>query len=122
MIINRIKDFLDIKNLSVFKFEKTIGTSDGTIRNAIKKGNEINSKWLVIICDNYPELNPNWLITGIGEMFKPPNKELPKVSNSVFTPLEKDLHEKDLKIKNLEESMIKLKNDFENLKREFLNK
>ncbi len=68
MIIIRIKEFIDHHKISISKFEKTIQTSDGTIRNAIKKGTEISSKWLLIISDAYPELNMNWLITGNGNM------------------------------------------------------
>lgn len=68
MIISRIKEFIDYNKISISKFEKTIQTSDGTIRNAIKKRSEISSKWLLIISEVYPELNMNWLITGNGNM------------------------------------------------------
>ncbi|MBE7629037.1 hypothetical protein [Tenacibaculum piscium] len=68
MVATRIKAFITYKDVAVSKLEKIIGASDGTLRNALKKGTEINSKWLVLISDNFPDLNFNWLITGKGEM------------------------------------------------------
>ena len=68
MIVHRIKEFIDYKKMAVSKFEKLIGASDGTVRNAIKKDSEINSKWLVIIAEKFTDLNLIWLLTGKGTM------------------------------------------------------
>ncbi|MCG8251417.1 hypothetical protein [Tenacibaculum finnmarkense] len=68
MVASRIKIFIRHKGLAVSKLERVIGASDGTLRNALKKGTEINSKWLGLISDNFPDLNFNWLITGKGNM------------------------------------------------------
>lgn len=68
MIIDRIVEIIKNQGIAVSKFERTIGASEGTIRNAIKKNNEINSKWIGIISEKYPEINTAWLITGMGEM------------------------------------------------------
>lgn len=70
MIIDRIQQIIDSQGITVRQFEKNIGSSEGTIRNAIKKNAEINSKWLKKIADLYPHLNLDWLITGNGEMYK----------------------------------------------------
>ncbi|SOS47318.1 conserved hypothetical protein [Tenacibaculum dicentrarchi] len=68
MVASRIKIFIRFKGVAVSKLERVIGASDGTLRNALKKGTEINSKWLGSISDNFPDLNFNWLITGKGNM------------------------------------------------------
>ncbi|WP_435261460.1 hypothetical protein [Tenacibaculum sp. nBUS_03] len=64
MIINRVKKFIDFKGISISDFESAIGIGDGVLSDAINNGTEINSKWLVAISANYPDLNFNWLITG----------------------------------------------------------
>ncbi|ALU75446.1 hypothetical protein AUW17_09275 [Tenacibaculum dicentrarchi] len=68
MVASRIKIFIKHKGVAVSSLERVIGASDGTLRNALKKGTEINSKWLGLISDNFPDLNFNWLITGKGTM------------------------------------------------------
>ncbi|MBE7632849.1 hypothetical protein [Tenacibaculum finnmarkense] len=68
MVASRIKIFIKHKGVAVSRLERVIGASDGTLRNALKKGTEINSKWLGLISDNFPDLNFNWLITGKGTM------------------------------------------------------
>ncbi|MBE7648095.1 hypothetical protein G1K66_02030 [Tenacibaculum finnmarkense] len=68
MVASRIKIFIKHKGVVVSRLERIIGASDGTLRNALKKGTEINSKWLGLISDNFPDLNFNWLITGKGTM------------------------------------------------------
>ncbi len=42
MIIFRLEEFIKHKNLNIRSFEKLIGTSDGTIRNALKKERKRN--------------------------------------------------------------------------------
>lgn len=64
MIINRVKKFIEFKGISISDFESAIGIGDGVLSDAINNGTEINSKWLVAISTNYPDLNFNWLITG----------------------------------------------------------
>lgn len=68
-IIKRVKQFIEAKGLSVRQFEISIGASNGLIGNAIKKGTDIQSKWISIIIETY-NINPNWLLTGEGEMLK----------------------------------------------------
>ncbi|NME69038.1 S24 family peptidase [Flammeovirga aprica] len=74
MIISRIKKFLDENNISISAFEKTIGTANGTIRNALKNKTEISSKYLSLISVHYPELDFNWLVTGEGKMIRDSKK------------------------------------------------
>ncbi len=53
--------------MSVIKFEKLIGVSNGYV-NAMRKG--VGGKKLDKILEVFPELNRNWLLFGEGEMLK----------------------------------------------------
>jgi len=67
-MIKRLREFIQSKEISVSAFEKKISASDGMIRRAIKNNSDIQSKWIPLISDNYPELNIEWLINGRGSM------------------------------------------------------
>ncbi|MCR5570102.1 MAG: hypothetical protein K6G31_12640 [Paludibacteraceae bacterium] len=67
-MLERIKAFIDYKKLSVRKFEQALGMSNGTIHNAVVKGSSISSQWLTKMVQEFPELNPVWLVTGNGSM------------------------------------------------------
>ncbi|MFV0248646.1 MAG: helix-turn-helix transcriptional regulator [Tenacibaculum sp.] len=70
MISKRIKEIIENQNISVYSFEKKIGASEGVIRRAIKNNTDIQSKWLMLISNNYPDIDANWLLTGKGSMEK----------------------------------------------------
>ena len=69
-MIRRLEQFIKNQGLSVRSFEQSIGASDGMIRRAIKNNTDIQSKWLSITADIYPNLDINWLLTGRGFMLK----------------------------------------------------
>ena len=71
----RLEQFIKNQGFSVRAFEISIGASDGMIRRAIKNNTDIQSKWLSVISDNYPNLNIDWLLTGRVSMLK--SEEVP---------------------------------------------
>ncbi|WP_378187604.1 hypothetical protein ACE939_04560 [Aquimarina sp. W85] len=64
--VDRILQFIEYKSLSKREFAKKIGVS----HSLIGKSNNIGSDKLERIISNYPELNPRWLITGVGKMIQ----------------------------------------------------
>lgn len=82
--MHRLKQFIDSKDIKVSAFERNIGMSNGSFSNTFKKGGTIGADKLEIILKNYTELNPNWLLTGNGEMFlkeaKPISSELKNIN------------------------------------------
>lgn len=64
-IKERFDAFIAYKGLSRRKFQEAIDVSNSYIQN-ISKG--ISSKILNSISIQYPELNKEWLLTGVGEM------------------------------------------------------
>jgi DNA transposition AAA+ family ATPase len=63
MILERIKDFIDTKGISVSAFERSIGMSNASFGKSLKNGGAIGTDKLENILNTYPEINPNWLIT-----------------------------------------------------------
>lgn len=64
MVIPNLLQFLDFKGLSKRSFYNETGLSNGALD--AKKG--IGTDKLVRIAATYPELNINWVVTGLGEM------------------------------------------------------
>lgn len=92
-IIERVDALIKAKGISVRSFEKSIGTSNGAIANAIKKGTDIGSSSLSKIIETYPDVNASWLLTGSEGMIKQENipstadgkkKEIPLIPLEAF--------------------------------------
>lgn len=67
-IVDRIKLFIEYKNISLRRFDESIEMSKGYMSRQIKTNASVGSDVLVKIIDTYPELNLNWLLKGTGEM------------------------------------------------------
>ena len=65
-IRERIIEFLFYKGISRYRFYKNTGLSNGFL----DKPGSINSDNCEKICYCYPDINPEWLLTGKGEMLK----------------------------------------------------
>ncbi len=65
----RIEKFLAATRQTVHSFEESIGASNGTIANAIKRGKNVSIPTISKIIETYPSLSAEWLLTGRGEMF-----------------------------------------------------
>lgn len=68
MILENLKKFIDYKGISIAAFEKSIGMSNNSFRKSLNNGGNLGSDKLENILRVYPELNPAWILTGIGEM------------------------------------------------------
>lgn len=68
----RLKSFIDYKQMSVRAFESACGLSYGFVGNM---RNSMQPDKIMKIVHCFPELNPGWVMTGEGEMLKPTNTQ-----------------------------------------------
>lgn len=69
MVSTRLGEFIEAVGISYYAFENTIGASRGAISKAVKDEKSIGSNVLEKILMHFPQLNPDWLLTGNGAMF-----------------------------------------------------
>lgn len=75
----RVKEFIEYKGVSKYEFCKKLGFSNKFLDNSSNMGTDKACK----ILHYYPEINAEWLLTGIGTMEKPNVQELS--SNKTMT-------------------------------------
>lgn len=71
-ILSNVERIIANEGITAGALERKIGASKGVLSRAIANGTDIQSKWLVLIVENYPQYNTEWLLTGNGPMLKPP--------------------------------------------------
>lgn len=69
-ILERLGKMAVNKGITISSLEKKIGASKGVLSRALSQKTDIQAKWVVKIVENYPEISPEWLLTGKGEMLK----------------------------------------------------
>ncbi|MCQ4155108.1 S24 family peptidase [Riemerella anatipestifer] len=72
--IDRVSEYIDYKGLNNSSFEKKNDLSNGYIGKQLKRSADLGESILNKILENCPELNPEWLLTGRGNMLKNDNE------------------------------------------------
>jgi len=67
---NRIQKVLDESGLSASKFADKIGVPRSGLSHVLSGRNKPSLDYVVKILDAFPDINPNWLIRGIGSEMK----------------------------------------------------
>ena len=65
-IIDRIKEYIEYKGISKYRFYKEAGFSNGFL----DKNSSIGSDKCEQIIYQYPDIDPEWLLTGKGGMLR----------------------------------------------------
>lgn len=113
-ITERICKYLDFKKITRYRFYKETGLSNGFLD---KKGN-IGSDKCERIIYQYKDLNPDWLLTGQGEMLRSEGgsqnlhqipESQPSQQTEVITLLKEQLKEKEAELKELYQEIGQLK-------------
>ena len=74
-ILSRIQDIARNEGITIGALERCIGASKGVLSRAINNGTDIQSKWISILVENYPQYSPAWLLTGEGSMLRSEQKK-----------------------------------------------
>lgn len=83
----RLKRIIDKSNLSVNAFAKRVDVPQTTLSNMIKRGTEPSTKTLNAVLSAFPEVNPDWLLTGSGEMYLSDTLSTTENKDTWFVPL-----------------------------------
>ena len=68
--IDRIYQYLEYKAFKVSDFEKKNSISNGYLSKMRQRSASIGEDILNQILENFPDISPEWLLTGIGDMLK----------------------------------------------------
>lgn len=83
--LQRIKQFIEFKGITVSAFEKNVGFSNGSFASQLKNNKTIGLDKLENILNFYPDIDINWLLTGAGLMLK--NTATPPIKEPKNTPI-----------------------------------
>lgn len=90
--IQRIKQYIDTKGIKVSVLEREVGMSNGSFASQLKNNKTIGVDKLENILNKYKDVNPEWLVTGKGNMFKLENlKEINLSPNQITEKESKDI-------------------------------
>lgn len=99
MVLDRLKEFIDLKGITIAAFERSIGMSNASFGKSLKQGKSIGSDKLEKILSVYPDLNPIWLLTGRGEIFNT------KITENLIKSNDKDFDKEFDKKRKLQNSL-----------------
>lgn len=114
MILERLKQYMDFKGITVAAFERSIGMANASFGKSLKKGGAIGIDKLENILIAYPDISPLWLLRGVGEMllFDPEHPE--KQQPTAPTYLLDMIKEKDQIIRQQAEELGELREKLKN--------
>ena len=81
----RIRQIIEYYGISTRQFEQKISVSDGLIHKALARKSGLKSDTLAKIMYIFPQINPDWLLLGKGEMLRGSIPEAP--SNATIDKL-----------------------------------
>jgi len=70
MLLERLKEYIDCKGITVAAFERSVGMSNASFGKSLKKKGAIGSDKIENILSVYSDLSSEWLLTGKGSMLK----------------------------------------------------
>lgn len=127
-ILSRIQEIACKEGITIGAFERSIGASKAVLSRAIANGTDIQSKWIGIIVEKYPQYSTRWLLTGEGPMLRTdgmptmsstPSTDTSALSDTVVLRLMDKLDEKDAENKQLQSELRQKSEELATLKAKF---
>ena len=66
----RIRQIIDYYNITIRQFEQKISASEGQIYKGLSRKSDFGSATIAKILDSCPDISPDWLLLGRGEMLR----------------------------------------------------
>lgn len=83
-MIERIRTILNKEDISASKLAEKIGVQRSSISHILSERNKPSLEFIQKICEAFPSINSEWLLTGKGGYLK--TKEAPSFKPSIPTP------------------------------------
>lgn len=81
-MLDRIKQIIDYSNLNNSSFADKIGMNKSTLSHVLSGRNNPSLDLILNIIESFPEINPEWLLTGNKTMFNNGEDYNPDISNN----------------------------------------
>lgn len=108
-IKDQIRTIITANNLSDRQFALKIGVNPSVVGSMFIKSTEPSSKVIQAILLNFPEISPDWLLLGNGEMLRPtPAPQTPPAPSPSTEDLINIINQKDAIIKELKDIITTL--------------
>lgn len=98
----RLREFIEYKNLNINEFSRKTGFSSGALSKILKNQRSFGVDKLMNIFIIFPELRPQWLLSGKGDMLINPEVEATVTPERVAT-LERENLKLEAKVEALQE-------------------
>lgn len=127
-ILSRIQEIAQKERITIGSLERTIGASKGVLSRAISNGTDIQSKWIGILVENYPQYSTRWLLTGEGTMLRTdgghaksvtPSVDVSASSDTVLLRLMDKIDQKDAENKQLQSELLAAREELATLKAKY---
>jgi chromosome segregation ATPase len=114
--MKHLLQYIDFKGLTIHNFEKKIGIR-GSLDKAIKQNTNVRGDIFTKIIEEFEDINPEWLITGKGEMLRGV-EEKKENCNEKLKPLQEQLQFKEEQLSFYKEKIEMLTEKLENCETE----
>lgn len=115
MILERLKEYIDFKGISIAAFEKSIGMSNASFGKSLKNKGAIGTDKLENILSIYTDISPIWLISGVGDMI---SNTSPAQQSTIEDKLLAIIQDKDTIIREQAEEIGQLRERIEQMERQ----
>lgn len=115
MILERLKEYIDFKGISIAAFEKSIGMSNASFGKSLKNKGAIGTDKLENILSVYTDISPIWLISGVGDMIA---NDYSTKQLTIEDKLLSIIQEKDIVIREQAEEIGQLRERIEQMERQ----
>lgn len=102
--IDRILQYIEIKGIKPIAFERKVSLSNGYIGKQLKRNADLGETIFLKIIENCPDINPNWLLTGKGDMIKQSDSLVSEPQEVYRLKSDKNLKDQSIPLYNIEAS------------------
>ena len=83
---DRLQQFLSAENINQAQFADNIGVARASVSHILAGRNKPGYDFILNMMKRYPDLNVEWLLTGVGKMYKSRSSDRNQADSSSYSP------------------------------------